>query len=85
MPLMPSRVQRVLGPLMCDPVVRQLICDIRARIAAGAGAAMTRSEHLAQYLDGASWAGGPGQPGIPGEQKHSQGLSDGYVGGIVDG
>jgi hypothetical protein len=28
---------------MCDPVVRQLICDIRARIAAGAGAAMTRT------------------------------------------
>ena len=46
---------------------------------------MTRSGRLAQYFDGASWAGSPGQPGIPREQKHSQCLSDGYVGGIVDG
>ena len=46
---------------------------------------MTRSGRLAQYFDGASWAGGPGQPDIRREQKHSQCLSDGYVGGIVDG
>jgi len=46
---------------------------------------MTRPVRLAQYFDGASWAGGPGQPGVPGEQKYPQYLSDGYVGGGVDG
>jgi hypothetical protein len=41
MPLMPSRVQRVLGRLMCEGLSAN--CDIPARIAAGAGVAMTRS------------------------------------------
>ena len=38
-----------------------------------------------QYFDVARWAGGPCQPGVPGEQRHSQCLSDRYVGGVVDG
>jgi hypothetical protein len=42
------------------------------------------SGRLMQYFDVAGWAGGSGQPAVPGEQEYLQRLGKRYVGGVVD-